>query len=136
MRRDTGVGAGRIAYFGLSMGSIFGIPLLASGLGVNTATLGLLGTWGLGRAAGERLARDAAAIDIPLLFLMQLEDEIFNRKGCLELFDALGSADKRLHANPGLHPEIPVEEIDFAFEFLARRLAGEVASGIVNPLAE
>lgn len=136
VRRDTGVGAGRIAYFGLSMGSIFGIPLLASGLGVNTATLGLLGTWGLGRAAGERLARDAAAIDIPLLFLMQLEDEIFNRKGCLELFDALGSADKRLHANPGLHPEIPVEEIDFAFEFLARRLAGEVASGIVNPLAE
>lgn len=136
VRRDTGVGAGRIAYFGLSMGSIFGIPLLASGLGVNTATLGLLGTWGLGRAAGERLARDAAAIDIPLLFLMQLEDEIFNRKGCLELFDALGSADKRLHANPGLHPEIPAEEIDFAFEFLARRLAGEVRRGIVNPLAE
>ena len=136
VRRDTGVGAGRIAYFGLSMGSIFGIPLLASGIGIHAATLGLLGTWGLGRAAGERLARDAAAIDIPLLFLMQLEDEIFNRKGCLELFDALGSADKRLHANPGLHPEIPAEEIDFAFEFLARRLAGEVARGIVNPLAE
>ncbi|MYE14640.1 MAG: lysophospholipase [Gammaproteobacteria bacterium] len=134
--RDTGVGPGRIAYFGLSMGSIFGIPLLASGIGVHAATLGLLGTWGLGRAFGERLARDAAAIDIPVLFLMQLEDELFNRKGYLELFDALGSADKRLHANPGLHPEIPAEEIDFAFEFLARRLAGEVRRGIVNPLAE
>lgn len=135
-RRETGVGQARIAYFGLSMGSIFGIPLLASGIGVQAATLGLLGTWGLGRAFGERVARDAAAIDIPVLFLMQLEDEIFNRKGCLELFDALGSADKRLHANPGLHPEIPAEEIDFAFEFLARRLAGEVRRGIVNPLAE
>ncbi|MDE0348293.1 MAG: hypothetical protein OXM56_01090 [Gammaproteobacteria bacterium] len=134
--RDAGIGTGRMAYFGLSMGSIFGIPLLASGIGAHTATLGLLGTWGIGRTFGERLARDAATIDIPVLFLMQLEDEIFNRKGCLELFDAIGSADKRLHANPGLHPEIPAEEIDFAFEFLARRLAGEVRRGIVNPLAE
>ena len=134
--RDTGIGEGRFAYFGLSMGSMFGIPLLASGVGVQAATLGLLGTWGLGRAFGERVARDAAAIDIPVLFLMQLEDEIFNRKGCLELFDALASADKRLHANPGLHPEIPAEEIDFAFDFLAHRLAGEVRRGIVNPLAE
>ena len=134
--RDAGIGTGRIAYFGLSMGSIFGIPLLASGIGAHTAALGLLGTWGLGRGFGERLAREAAEIDIPVLFLMQLEDEIFNRKGCLELFDALGSADKRLHANPGLHPEIPAEEIDFAFEFLARRLGGEVRRGIVNPLGE
>lgn len=136
IRRDTGVGGGRIAYFGLSMGSMFGIPLLASGVGAHAATLGLLGTWGLGRAFGERLARDAAAIDIPILFLLQLEDEIFNRKGCLALFDALGSADKRLHANPGLHPEVPTEEIEFAFDFLARRLAGGVRRGIVNPLAE
>ena len=131
-----GVGGGRIAYFGLSMGSMFGIPLLASEVGAHAATLGLLGTWGLGRAFGERLARDAAAIDIPVLFLLQLEDEIFNRKGCLELFDALGSADKRLHANPGLHPEVPTEEMEFAFDFLARRLAGGVGRGIVNPLAE
>ena len=136
VRRDTGVGGGRIAYFGLSMGSIFGIPLLASGVAAHVATLGLLGTRGLGRAFGERLARDAAMIDMPVLFLMQLEDELFNREGCLELFDALGSGDKRLHANPGLHPEIPAEEIDFAFEFLARRLEGDVGRGIVNPLAE
>ncbi len=136
IRRDTGVGGGRIAYFGLSMGSMFGIPLLASGIGARSATLGLIGTRGLGRAFGERLARDAAAIDIPVLFLVQLEDEIFDRMGCLELFDALGGPDKRLHANPGLHPEIPAEEIDFAFEFIARRLAGDVGRGVVNPLAE
>ena len=66
---------------------------------------------------------DAAAIHCPVLFLMQLEDELFPRDGYLELFDALGSDDKRIHANPGLHPEVPGEEIDFAFGFLGRHLA-------------
>ena len=35
------------------------------------------------------------------------------------------SGDKRIHANPGLHPEVPVEELDFSTEFLTRYLAGE-----------
>ena len=67
---------------------------------------------------------------------MQLEDELFDRASCLGLFDALAAEDKRLHANPGLHPEVPAEEIDFAFGFLAARLAGEVSRRIVNPLAD
>ncbi len=33
--------------------------------------------------------------------------------------------DKRMHANPGLHPEVPVEELDYSAEFLTRYLAGE-----------
>ena len=32
---------------------------------------------------------------------MQFEDELFPRDGYLQLFDALGSTDKRLHAHPG-----------------------------------
>ena len=67
---------------------------------------------------------------------MQLEDELFPRDGYLELFDAIAATDKRLHANPGLHPEIPQEEIDFAFEFMSARLAEALPRRIVNPLAE
>jgi hypothetical protein len=91
---------------------------------------------GSGRDSAGRLLGDARAIALPVLFLMQLEDELFDRAGCLELFDAIGSEDKRLHANPGLHPEVPAEEIDFAFGFLAARLRGAVPRRIVNPLAE
>jgi len=129
------IGTGPLAYFGLSMGSIFGIPLLATRTDVTVATLGLLGSTGAARHLGERLLGDAARIDCPLLFLMQLEDELFDRTGYLALFDALRSSDKRLHANPGLHPEIPAEEIDFAFAFMCAHLEGKAARRIVNPLA-
>ena len=113
------VAVGEIRYFGLSMGSIFGVPLLATLPEVTAAVLGLLGTTGAALPLAERLATDAAEIRCRLLFLMQLEDELFPRDGCLALFDAFASGDKRLHANPGLHPEVPAEEIDCAFQMLA-----------------
>ena len=124
-----------IAYFGLSMGSIFGIPLLASRTDVRVATIGLLGATGAVSILGTRLLTDAARVVCPLLFLMQLEDELFDRTGYLALFDALGSTDKRLHANPGMHPEVPAEEVDFAFDFMHARLEADVPRRIVNPLA-
>ena len=66
----------------------------------------------------------ARAISCPVLFIWQLEDELFTREQCLALFDALGSADKRLHANPGLHPAVPPEELEFCQAFLTRYLSG------------
>ena len=71
-----------------------------------------------------------------MLFIMQLEDELFDRDGYLALFDALASSDKRLHANPGLHPEVPAEEIDFVVRFLTSHLSGQAEKRVVKPLAE
>jgi pimeloyl-ACP methyl ester carboxylesterase len=133
------VGQGPFAYFGLSMGAMFGIPLLAARDDVDVAVLGLLGTSGpaiRGLRGLERLRADAARIRCPLCFVMQLEDELFDRTGYLDLFDAFSSDDKRLHANPGLHPELPAEEVDFAFDFLRSRLEGTVKREILNPLAD
>ena len=135
-RAVPGVGGARLAYFGLSMGSIYGIPLLASRNDVEVATLGLLGSQGAAAHLGQRLLADAARIHCPVLFLMQLEDELFGRDGCLALFDAFGSADKRLHANPGLHPAVPQEEIDFAFSFLRERLEAQAPRRIVNLISD
>ncbi len=121
-----GFSASKFGYFGLSMGSIFGIPYLAhrvrNGQPVTAATLGLLGTSGAVVALAQRLREAAAMIETPLLFLVQLEDELFPREGCFDLFDSFKSNDKRMHANPGLHPEVPAEEIDFSFSFLCSRL--------------
>ena len=117
-------------YFGLSMGSIFGIPFLASRVRrhepVTAAVLGLLGTTGAVTRLAERLLADASNINCPILFLMQLEDELFPRDGYLELFDALGSVDKRIHANPGMHPEVPAEEMSFTTQFLSSRLSEQL----------
>ena len=118
-----------IAYFGLSMGSIFGIPLLGSLSKENdktiVATLGLLGTTGAVKFLGHHLKKNASELTAPILFLMQLEDELFPRDGYLELFDAIGSEDKTLHANPGLHPQVPAAEIDYAFQFMLDHIEGE-----------
>ena len=125
----------KLAYFGLSMGSLFGIPVLAGRNDVTVATLGLVGVES-GFPHGDEMLAAAGRIDCPLLFLMQLEDELFPREGCLKTFDAFASTDKRMHANPGLHPEIPAEEIDFAFDFLTSHINGTATRGIVNPLSE
>ncbi len=116
-QRFPGAGA-KLAYYGLSMGSIFGIPLIAQRSDIDVAVIGLLGTTGAVEHLREALLTAAPKVNCPLLFLMQLEDELFDRLGYLELFDALGSTDKRLHANPGLHPDITREEVDAAFNTL------------------
>ncbi len=131
------IGTRPVAYFGLSMGSIFGIPLLAHRDDVVVATIGLLGT--TGRAVGhlgEAILAAARQVTCPVVFLMQLEDELFPRDGYLDLFDAVASSDKRLHANPGLHPEVPLEELVFAFDFMKGHIDGTATRRIVNPLAE
>lgn len=112
-----------LAYFGLSMGSIFGIPFVASRQDVKVATLGLLGVADQ-FPHGDEILSAADKINCPLLFLMQLEDELFDRVGYLRVFDQLNSNDKRLHANPGLHPEVPAEEMDFAFSFMTSVIEG------------
>jgi dienelactone hydrolase len=133
---EVGIGQGSLGYFGLSMGTFFGLPLLASELEFSTAVIGLAGTTKAGKPIASQLLAAAQAVTHPVLFLMQLEDELFPRDGYLELFDALSAEDKRLHANPGLHPEVPAEEIAHSFDFLCAHLAGVVERRIVNPLAE
>ena len=134
--RDADVGKGPLGYFGLSMGTMFGVPLLASKIEFSAAAIGLCGSTGAAAGIGERLLRDASAIDHPVFFIMQLQDELFDREGYLALFDAFACEDKRLHANPGLHPEVPAEEVAFVVEFLTNHLSGHVERRIINPLAE
>ena len=118
------VGAGPIGYWGLSMGTIYGAPFVAAEPRISVAVLGLMGLVSEPEHYKPTIAAASTAITCPVFFIWQLEDELFTREECLAMFDAFGSADKRLHANPGLHPNVPFEELDFSVEFLMSFLSG------------
>ena len=113
------IGVGAVGYWGLSMGTMFGLPLVAAEPRVRVAVLGLMGT---ALATGGRLRKDAEDVECPVLFLQQWDDELIPREAASELFDAIASPDKRLHANPGAHSAVPREEFLFTQAFLARHL--------------
>ena len=118
------VGPGPVGYWGLSMGTIYGAPFVAAEPRISVAVLGLMGLVSEPEHYKPTIEAAAKAIACPVFFLWQLEDELFSRAECLALFDALGSTDKRLHANPGLHPNVPFEELNFSVDFLTGFLDG------------
>ena len=108
------VGAGPVGYWGVSLGCGLGVPFIAAEPRVRAAVLGL---------GGALASADAAArITVPVEFLMQWDDERVPRDQGLALFDALASAEKTLHANPGKHMEVPAFEVDSTLRFFGRHL--------------
>ncbi|GIF05068.1 alpha/beta hydrolase family protein [Actinoplanes siamensis] len=108
------VGAGPVGYWGVSLGCGLGVPFVAAESRVRAAVLGL---------GGALVSAEAAArITVPVEFLMQWDDERVPRAQSLALFDALASAEKTLHANPGEHGEIPAFELDSTLRFFTRHL--------------
>ena len=112
---DAGVTGGPVGYWGVSLGSMIGVPLAAAEPRISAAVFGLAG-------GHEALTEAAGRIAIPVEFLLQWDDELVPRADGLALFDAFGSAEKTLHANPGRHVEVPAFELDSTERFFARHL--------------
>jgi dienelactone hydrolase len=108
------IGTGPVGYWGMSMGCGLGVPFVAADPRVRAAVLGLFGS--------PALAETAARITVPVQFLVQWDDERVPRAQSLAVFDALASAEKTLHANPGKHADLPSFETDSALRFFARHL--------------
>ncbi|MEU1480678.1 dienelactone hydrolase family protein [Streptomyces sp. NPDC001668] len=108
------VGTGPVGYWGVSLGCVIGVPLIAAEPRVRAAVLGLAGA--------EVAAGTAARITAPVEFLVQWDDERVPREQGLALFDAFASTEKTLHANPGRHGEVPAFERDSTLRFFARHL--------------
>jgi dienelactone hydrolase len=107
---------GPVGYTGLSMGGAVGVRLIAADSRITAAVLGLV--------ASDGLTEAAASITIPVEFLLQWHDEAMPLDSGLALFDAFASAEKTLHANVGLHRDVPLFEVESSARFFARHLLG------------
>lgn len=113
------VGRGPVGWWGVSMGTIIGLPVVAADERIHAAVLGLMGLTGPTKA---RIARDAPAARCPILFLVQWGDAMFPHDVAIELWESLGSRDKRLVAYPGGHGDLPADAFEISTRFLAHHL--------------
>ncbi|HEY2577694.1 MAG TPA: alpha/beta hydrolase [Streptosporangiaceae bacterium] len=121
LREEAGLDTSQLAYWGVSMGTSLGISLIAGDPRFRAAVLGLMHpNWPA--PPGTRIRADAVRLGCPVLFLVNWDDTRAPRAAAFELFDLIGSADKRLHAYPGEHGQLPEEAFTASEEFLARYL--------------
>jgi dienelactone hydrolase len=109
------VGKGPVGYWGVSLGTMIGVPFVASEPRITCAVLGLAGLLTDFEAAAGR-------INIPVQFVFQWDDEVATREAGIALFDAFGSAEKTMHINPGVHVAIPNFEAEAWESFFVRHL--------------
>ena len=113
-------GARPTGWWGLSMGTMMGLPVTATDKRIKVALLGLMGGGGVN---GADLLRMAPDVQCPVRFLLQWDDELIPLKEGLELFNKLGTKHKTLHANPGLHSAVPRFELfTGSVDYLDQRL--------------
>jgi dienelactone hydrolase len=113
------VDAEAIGWFGISMGTAYGLPLCAADPRVRAA---LLGMWGTSHAHGARMVTEAHRVRCPVLFQRKLADERFTPAGQEELFAALGSTQKELRVYEGGHVNPAGQQLVDGIDFLVTRL--------------
>jgi hypothetical protein len=105
-----------VGYSGMTLATEIGIRLVAAEPRIGAAVFGAA-------FASAALTDTARRIDVPVLFLLPWNDLEIDRESGLTLFDAFGSAEKTLHANPGPHQRVPWFEAEDSARFFSRHLA-------------
>jgi dienelactone hydrolase len=110
----------RIGYFGLSLGTQYGVVFLASAPQVAAAVLGLFGAEPAPKSAIMHAC--APRVRCPVYFVQKQSDELHPRERSDHLFELLGSGEKVMHSTPGRHADVTPEECARACGFLAGHL--------------
>jgi hypothetical protein len=110
------VGNGAVGYWGLSLGTQYGLAYLAESTDVRAAVLGLF-------RRGPVVAHYAERVRCPVFFIEQQDDEVHPRADVTALFDEIASSEKRLASSAGAHTEVPEDVLQTAVEFLLGHLA-------------
>lgn len=108
------IGPAPIGYWGITLGTAIGVPLVAAEPAIRAAVFGLF--W------SSTLLEPARRITVPVEFGAQWDDEHIPREESLALFDAFASQEKSLHVNSGKHMEFPRFEAASAVRFFERHL--------------
>jgi predicted alpha/beta-hydrolase family hydrolase len=117
--RERFAGA-RLGYFGLSLGTQYGVVFIANAPQIAAAVLGLFGSEPPPKSA--ILNTCAPRVRCPVYFVQKQDDEIHSRASTDHLYATLGSDEKVLDSSPGLHAAVSPETLQRACEFLARHL--------------
>ncbi len=110
------IGDAPVGYWGLTLGTAIGVPLVAEEPLIRAAVLGLF--W------PSTLFEAARRITVPIELDLQWDDEHVPREACLALYEAFASSEKSLHVNAGKHGDLPRFEATSAVRFFERHLRG------------
>lgn len=109
-----------VGFSGMTLASATGIPLAAIDPRIRAAVFG-------GVLVYDALTSAARKVTIPIQFILPWDDPEIDRRSQLELYDAFGSKEKSLHANPGSHFVVPWFETEDSVRFFRRHLGVGVA---------
>lgn len=116
---DGRIDASAIAWAGVSMGTAYGLPLLAVEPRIRAAVLGM---WGLSFENSQPLAAAAVQVGCPTMFQLKWDDALFNRAGQIELFDRIACKEKWLNVYPGGHVRVEGRQLRDLEEFISEHL--------------
>ncbi|MGE0136900.1 MAG: dienelactone hydrolase family protein [Ilumatobacteraceae bacterium] len=117
LRSRADVPTERLAWYGVSMGTGYGIPVIASTPAIAGAVLGM---WSFEYPGSERIRLAAPDVRCPVQFHVRTEDQLFSLADQTVLFEALGADRKELLAYPGPHAAPPPEQLRAAGIFLTQ----------------
>lgn len=110
----------KIGYFGLSLGTQYGILFISQTTIISAAVLGLFGSKPMPQTKVMNVC--APRVQIPVYFIQKKQDEIHPVETTTHLYESLGSDFKVLDSTPGAHDKVTRESFVAACRFLSEHM--------------